>query len=64
MDNPEAWRVACGCAEEAIAVAAARRIGLQVGDPIEHIRRLGGRFPMPGPRWCSITSRAAGRRST
>ena len=61
MDNPEAWRVACGCAEEAIAVASARRIGLQVGDPIEHIRRLGGRIPDARPSM--LLDHLAGRRS-
>src|SRR3954463_6950003 len=61
MDNPEAWRVARGCAEEAIAVAAARRVGLQVGDPIEHIRRLGGRIPDARPSM--LLDHLAGRRS-
>ncbi len=42
MGNDDAWRVARGCAEEAVAVARARGIRLQVGDPIEHIRHLGG----------------------
>jgi 2-dehydropantoate 2-reductase len=44
MANPDAWRVARGCAEEAVAVARAAGIRLEVGDPIEHIRRLGGRI--------------------
>lgn len=44
MGNDDAWRVARGCAEEAVAVARARGIRLQVGDPIEHIRHLGGRI--------------------
>jgi 2-dehydropantoate 2-reductase len=44
MANPNAWRVARGCAEEAVAVARARGIRLEVGDPIEHIRYLGGRI--------------------
>jgi 2-dehydropantoate 2-reductase len=49
MRNPDAWRVARGCADEAIAVAAAAGIGLEVGDPIEHIRRLGGKIPDARP---------------
>jgi hypothetical protein len=53
--------VARGCAEEAIAGAAARRIGLQVGDPIEHIRRLGGRIPDAWPSM--LLDHLAGRRS-
>jgi 2-dehydropantoate 2-reductase len=44
MRNPDAWHVARGCAEEAITVARAAGISLEVGDPIEHIRHLGGRI--------------------
>lgn len=44
MRNEDAWRVARGCAEEAVAVAKAAGIRLEVGDPIEHIRHLGGRI--------------------
>ncbi len=44
MHNDDAWRVARGCAEEAVAVAKARGIRLEVGEPIEHIRHLGGRI--------------------
>jgi len=49
MRNENAWRVALGCAEEAIAVARALGIRLEVGDPIEHIRHLGGRIPDARP---------------
>jgi 2-dehydropantoate 2-reductase len=49
MHDPDAWRVARGCADEAIAVAAASGIRLDVGDPIEHIRHLGGRIPNARP---------------
>ncbi len=49
MADPDAWRVAQGCAEEAIAVAVAMGVTLQVGDPIEHIRRLGGKIPEARP---------------
>jgi 2-dehydropantoate 2-reductase len=44
MGQEDAWRVARGCAEEAVAVARALGIRLEVGDPIEHIRGLGGRI--------------------
>jgi 2-dehydropantoate 2-reductase len=64
MADPHAWTVARGCAEEAIAVAAAKRIALQVGDPIEHIRHLGGRIadrpPVHAPRspgWPAVGDR-------
>jgi len=44
MANADAWHVARGCAEEAVAVASAAGIRLEVGNPIEHIRHLGGRI--------------------
>lgn len=49
MQDPDAWKVARGCAEEAIAVAYAAGIKLDVGDPIEHIRKLGGKIPNARP---------------
>lgn len=41
LSDPDAWRVACDCAIEAVEIAAARGINLQVGDPVEHVRSLG-----------------------
>jgi 2-dehydropantoate 2-reductase len=49
MANPDAWKVARGCAEEAVAVAKAAGIKLDVGDPIEHVRKLGGKIPNARP---------------
>ncbi len=49
LSDPDAWQVARGCALEAVEVAAARGITLQVGDPIEHIRKLGSRIPDARP---------------
>ncbi len=49
LGDPDAWSVACRCAEEAIAVAKASNIRLNVGDPIEHIRKLGGKIPDARP---------------
>ncbi len=49
MENPSAWSVAKGAAEEAIAVAKAAGIRLDVGDPIEHIRKLGSKIPNARP---------------
>ncbi|SFU70718.1 2-dehydropantoate 2-reductase [Methylobacterium sp. 174MFSha1.1] len=60
MADPEAWSVARGCAEEAIAVAAAMGVTLQVGDPVEHIRRLGGKIPEARPSM--LLDHRAGRR--
>lgn len=49
MDDPDAWRVARGCAEEAVAVAKAEGVRLDVGDPIDHIRKLAGKIPNARP---------------
>lgn len=49
LDDVDAWHVARGCAEEAIAVARASGITLDVGDPVAHIRKLGGKIPHAKP---------------
>lgn len=49
MNNADAWRVARGCAEEAIAVAQALGVRLAVGEPLAHIRHLGGRIAAARP---------------
>jgi 2-dehydropantoate 2-reductase len=49
MADPDAWAVARACAEEAVAVARAKNIALDVGDPIAHIRKLGGKIPDARP---------------
>jgi 2-dehydropantoate 2-reductase len=49
MANPRAWQVARGCIKEAAEVAAALGVGLQVGDPVEHVRNLAGRIPNARP---------------
>lgn len=49
MANPDAWSVAKSAAEEAIAVSKAANIRLDVGDPIEHIRKLGAKIPHAKP---------------
>lgn len=49
LNDPNAWKVARGCSEEAIAVANARGIKLDVGNPIEYIRKLGGMIPNARP---------------
>ncbi|MDW5441812.1 2-dehydropantoate 2-reductase [Polaromonas sp. SM01] len=49
MANPDAWKVAQGCSLEAIAVAKAAGIKLDVGDPIEHVRKLGSKIPNAKP---------------
>jgi 2-dehydropantoate 2-reductase len=60
LADPNAWSVALGCAKEAIAVAEASGICLDVGDPIEHIRSLGGKIPNARPSM--LIDHAAGHR--
>ena len=60
MADPSAWSVAQGCAREAIAVAGAANVRLEVGDPIEHIRKLGGKIPNARPSM--LLDHNAGRR--
>ena len=62
MGNPDAWKVAEGCSREAIAVALAAGIRLDVGDdPIAHVRKLGGKIP--GARPSMLLDHLARRRS-
>lgn len=49
MNNDTSWAVARKCSEEAIAVAQARGVRLDVGDPIEHVRALGSKIPDARP---------------
>ena len=60
MADPNAWGVALGCAREAIAVAAAIGVRMEVGDPIEHIRTLGSKIPNARPSM--LLDHEAGRR--
>jgi 2-dehydropantoate 2-reductase len=49
ISNPSAWAVAQACAREAVAVAQAAGITLDVGDPVEYVRALGGTIPNARP---------------
>ena len=60
LDDADAWPVARGCGEEAVAVAKASGIALDVGDPIAHIRTLGGKIPHAKPSM--LLDYEAGRR--
>ena len=60
MADPNAWSVARGCAEEAITMSKAADIKLDVGDPIEHIRKLGSKIPNARPSM--LLDYMAGRR--
>lgn len=61
MADPNAWQVAHACTREAVAVANAAGIRLDVGDPYEHVRKLGERIP--GARPSMLLDYLAGRRS-
>jgi 2-dehydropantoate 2-reductase len=60
LGDADAWSVARGCAEEAIAVAKASKVRIDVGDPIEHIRKLGGKIRDARPSM--LLDHNAGRR--
>jgi 2-dehydropantoate 2-reductase len=49
MSDPNTWWVAQHCALEAVEVADALGVRLQVGDSLEHIRRLGAKIPDARP---------------
>jgi 2-dehydropantoate 2-reductase len=49
MADPNAWSVASTCAEEAVAVARALKVNLDLDDPLEHIRELGNKIPNARP---------------
>jgi 2-dehydropantoate 2-reductase len=61
LDDPNAWAVSEACVREAVAVAAAHHIALDVGDPIAHVRRLAGKIPEA--RASTLLDHLAGRRS-
>ncbi len=61
LADPDAWPVARGCAEEAVAVAKALGVRLEVGEPIEHVRKLGGKIPHARPSM--LLDHMASRRS-
>lgn len=49
MDSPTAWPIARACLLEAVAVAAAKGIDLQVGDPVAHVSALASKIPAARP---------------
>ena len=60
LASDDAWSVARGCAEEAVAVAKAKGVTLDVGDPIAHVQRLGGKIG--GAKPSMLLDFEAGRR--
>ncbi len=61
MADPAAWEIARGCAREVAALAAARKIAVDYGDPAEYIDAFGRR--MPAARPSMLLDHHAGRRS-
>lgn len=60
MADADAWSVAEACSREAVAVAGAAGIALDVGEPIAHVRRLAGKIPLARPS--TLLDVLAGRR--
>ena len=63
LADDDAWSVARGCAEEAVAVAKAKGVTLDVGDPIAHVRGSAARSRARSRRCCSTSRPAAAARS-
>ncbi len=61
MADPAAWEIAKGCAREVAALALAKRIDVDYGDPDEYISAFGRK--MPGARPSMLLDHRAGRRS-
>jgi 2-dehydropantoate 2-reductase len=61
MADPNAWRVATGCAVEAYDVARASGVALGFEDPVEHVTAFGRRIL--GARPSMLLDRLAGRPS-
>jgi 2-dehydropantoate 2-reductase len=49
MNDADTWQVASGCAVEAYNVARARKINLEIDDPIEYVRNFGSKIPKARP---------------
>lgn len=61
MADAAAWSIACGCAREVAALARARHIDIDYGDPVDYIAAFGRK--MPGARPSMLLDHHAGRRS-
>jgi len=61
IEDPDAWRVASGCAEEAFAVAKARKVHLDFDDPVAYVREFG--LKIPNARPSMLLDHLAGRMS-
>ncbi len=61
IDDPDAWQVASGCAQEAFAVAKARGVKLDIEDCVEYVRAFGMKIPNARPSM--LLDHMAGRAS-
>jgi len=61
IEDPDAWRVASGCAAEAFSVAKARKIRLDFDDPVAYVRAFGMKIPNARPSM--LLDHMAGRMS-
>ncbi len=59
--DPDAWRVASGCAAEAYRIARASGIALDFDDPVAYVRDFGAKIPDARPSM--LLDHLAGRRS-
>jgi 2-dehydropantoate 2-reductase len=61
MNDADAWQVASGCALEAYNVAKARKIKVDIDDPVEYVRNFGSKIPNARPSM--LLDHLAGRMS-
>jgi 2-dehydropantoate 2-reductase len=61
LANPDAFRIAAGCATEAYSVAKAKSIAVDISDPVAYVRAFGEKIP--GARPSMLLDHLAGRRS-
>ena len=60
MNDSDAWQVASGCAVEAYHVARARKIKVDIDDPVDYVRNFGSKIPNARPSM--LLDHLAGRR--
>ncbi len=61
MNDADTWQVASGCAVEAYNVAKARKIRVDIDDPVEYVRNFGSKIPKARPSM--LLDHLAGRMS-
>ena len=49
IEDPDAWKIASGCAQEAFTVAKARGVKLEITDCVEYVRAFGMKIPNARP---------------